>query len=69
VSDAECIHGLDERWCSICLRGTTKPEVVTVVATFRARFDGHCRSCNLPLHAGELATRMSDESYRHEHCG
>lgn len=69
VSDEECPHGLDSRWCSICLHGVSKPpEQPTVEATFAARFDGYCSPCNLPISAGQVISKLSDGRYVHKEC-
>ena len=53
MADEECIHGLDPRWCSICL-GHDKPEPLTVVFQVRAKYDSsrNCSGCNLPIMKG-----------------
>lgn len=69
MSDTECPHGLDTRWCSVCLRGVTKPDPSpTVDCTFRARFDGECRTCDLPISAGLMVCRLSNGAYVHLGC-
>lgn len=69
MSEDECPHGLDARWCSICLHGITKPEPPpTIEATFRSRYDGHCPTCNLPITVGEVIHRLSNDRYVHEDC-
>jgi len=67
---AECDHGLDERWCTICKNGPTRrgPEPVTVVATFPARFPGDCPSCDLPITEGQTIHRLSNDRYVHAGC-
>lgn len=45
-----------------------RPTPPKAEATFTARFDGHCRGCNLPIGAGQIIHRMSDETYRHQGC-
>ena len=67
--DDECLHGLDARWCSICIHGVTKPEPApTIISTFRARFEGQCRRCDLPIALGSVIHRLSNETYVHEGC-
>lgn len=66
---SECPHGLDQRWCSVCLRGPKpRPVAVTVEATFEARYAGQCPACNLPITVGQTICRLSDESYVHQDC-
>lgn len=66
--DDECPHGLDSRWCGVCLHGPMRPQPVTVEATFAARFDGHCSPCNLPIAAGQIVSKLSDGRYVHREC-
>ena len=67
--DDECKHGLDPRWCSLCLQhGPAKPEPVEVVAVFRARYDGDCPACDLPIRPGEMAAKLSNERTVHKWC-
>lgn len=44
------------------------PTSMTSFTGIDAQFDGHCRGCNLGIHRGQLITRMSDGSYRHDDC-
>lgn len=69
MSGDECPHGLDARWCSICLHGIPKPEPApTIEATFTARFDGYCQGCHLPVSKGQRIHKLSNDTYRHEGC-
>lgn len=43
-----------------------RPEVAS--KPFAARFPGHCRTCNMPIHEGQQIVRMTDESHRHDLC-
>lgn len=45
-----------------------RPEPVAVEAMFRARFDGHCPACDLPIATGQTICRMSDGRYVHDYC-
>lgn len=68
MSDDECPHGLD-RWCSICLHGVSKPDPIpTIEATFRARYDGECRGCDLSISVGQVVHKLSNGTYVHEGC-
>ena len=66
----ECIHGLDDpAWCSICrAEPTARPAPVRPMRTFRARFDGVCSECNLPIIVGHMIVLWSDDTYRHLGC-
>jgi hypothetical protein len=64
----ECKHGLAPAWCSVCIHGVSKPELVTVEFTIKAKHDGSCPSCNLPISAGEHISKLSNERYVHEWC-
>lgn len=66
--DTECPHGLDTRWCTVCLHGPRRPEPVTVEATFRARFAGDCHGCRLPIAEGAVIHRLSTGAYVHDGC-
>ena len=67
--DSECIHGLTPDTCSICKHGLSRPEPLTVLFQFRAKYDGkNCGECNLPIYAGQFIVKLSDESYRHSRC-
>lgn len=65
---SECIHGLDDAWCSICKHGPTMPESVTIEATFSARFNGDCTSCDLPIYVGQTIHKLSNGRYVHRGC-
>ena len=65
---ADCIHGLDTGWCSLCLHTAGPIEVVTVEATFPAKFDGDCPACNLPIMVGQTIHKLSNDRYIHKGC-
>lgn len=65
---SDCPHGLDTAWCGVCKNGPTRPEPVTVVATFAARYEGHCNGCNLPIAVGQVVHKQSNETYVHQGC-
>lgn len=44
------------------------PAPVTVVATFRAVYDGHCRGCDFGIGPGDTIHKLSDDSYVHAGC-
>lgn len=64
----ECKHGLPTGSCSSCRHPYRPPEKATVEYLLRARYDGHCNGCNLPISVGQPIAKMSDETYRHESC-
>lgn len=68
-----CEHGDIPAACLDCLDQkpvgpVDKPAPAHVVGIFAARFPGHCRGCNLPIHEGQRIARLSDDTYRHEGC-
>lgn len=71
---APCPHGMPTAGaCFQCMEDGNmdpppRPPAVTVERTLTARYDGHCRGCNLEVHAGQRIALMSDGSYRHEGC-
>ena len=71
---ASCAHGMPSpASCVTCIEDgpvapPTRSEPVTVVATFRARFDGQCPGCNLPIVPGQIAHILSDERRVHQGC-
>lgn len=65
---SECIHGLEEDWCATCKHGAEVPTSPADVATFRAKYEGDCRECRLPIAVGEVICLRSDDSYVHEGC-
>ena len=69
VTIAECPHGMgDPAWCSICKHGPVKVERPEIVATFRARYDGDCRGCSLPISVGQIVHKLSNDAYVHQGC-
>lgn len=68
MSDDECKHGLDPRWCGVCIHGVSKPEPVTVETTFTARYDGFCGNCEGSFASGTRVSRLSNGRYVHESC-
>lgn len=68
-NEYDCIHGLDSRWCSLCLHPEERKEKrPTVEATFFARYEGQCRGCNLAITAGQVIHRLSNDTYVHQGC-
>ena len=65
---SDCPHGLDTAWCATCKHGPSKPSAVTIEATFRARYEGDCPGCSLPIHIGQVVHKLSNERYVHEGC-
>lgn len=74
MSPRTCPHGFPKPAnCWDCMEeGNLDPlpqTAVTVLAScIVAEFDGHCNGCNLEIHNGQLISRMSNGSYRHDHC-
>jgi hypothetical protein len=69
MSADECPHGLHPTWCSICLHGISKAQPpATIEATFRAKFDGQCQPCNLPIVVGQVIHKLSTGAYVHDGC-
>lgn len=68
-----CIHGMPTpASCVECMEetglGVPKPEPVTIVATFGARYDGECPSCGLQIWTGQVVHRLSNDTYVHQGC-
>lgn len=42
-----------------------RPPGPTIVLTFTAKYDGHCRGCNFPINAGQRIVALTDDTYRH----
>lgn len=69
MSGDECKHGLDPATCSICLHGVSRPAPPpTVLAVFRARYDGQCGECNLPISPGQWVAHLSNDRNIHKVC-
>lgn len=72
--DEECPHGLDARWCAVCLHGPSKDPVAQreperVTTTFAAGFAGHCHECNLPITPGQTIAKLEPtHRYVHKDC-
>lgn len=71
TEEEECIHGLDKRWCAICLHGLSEQyrhAQLAVVARFKAMYDGDCPGCDLPILVGQSIVKMSNDLYYHDYC-
>ena len=68
MDDDECIHGLTPTTCGVCRHGVSCPVLVTVEYTFKAKSDGECSSCGLPILVGQSISKLSNERYAHEGC-
>lgn len=64
----ECPHGLTMASCSLCRHPYVPPPKPTVEFTTKARFEGRCAECNLPIFIGQVIVRMSDERWVHSDC-
>ncbi len=65
---SECVHGLDTAWCAICKHGPSRPELVTIQATFSAKYVGHCNGCDLPIQVDQVVHKLSTGQYVHQEC-
>jgi hypothetical protein len=64
--DDECIHALTPGTCSYC---KPQPEVeAEPVRIFPAKYEGHCRECNLPIRPGDMIAWIPDRAPIHEAC-
>lgn len=61
--NGECIHGGDGVTCPPCQKAhrESKPELVKLWTT-AARYAGHCTSCNLGIHPGQLISKWGTDS-------
>ncbi len=65
---AECPHGLDDLWCSLCLKRPSGSSTIEIEASFKARYEGDCSGCDLPIYVGQVVHRLSTGRYVHEGC-
>jgi hypothetical protein len=68
-----CAHGMPTpASCVECMEdgglGAPARAPLTVEATFKARYDGQCPGCNLPIVVGQVVHRLSNDSYVHQGC-
>lgn len=69
-----CAHGFPSpASCVDCMEeGPVAPPTAstpaTIEATFRAKYDGHCTGCNLPVGIGQVVHRLSEGRYVHQGC-
>ncbi len=65
ITDHECDF---PDTCPVC-RPTPKPaeEPAQIGYAFPARFSGHCRSCNLGIHVGQMIRRVGP-AFVHDGC-
>lgn len=73
MGDDDCIHGLDPRWCGVCLHGVTKPAEGPRATGRRmgSRFESTCTGCHSPVRVGEFIgeVRSGDSVWWvHESC-
>jgi hypothetical protein len=64
--DVECIHGLLAGTCSYCK--PKQPSPPEQIHTFRAKYEGHCNGCNLPIVIGQMVVWSPDRPAKHEGC-
>lgn len=63
-----CIHEM-EYGCTICSgKDRPKPEPDEIEYAFWTKYDGHCNSCNLPVHVGQRAAKTVKGKLIHEGC-
>lgn len=55
TSDEECIHGMDSSWCSLCRHPKSETHMIEM-RTIKAKFNGQCPTCNLPIYEGQFIT-------------
>lgn len=66
---AECLHGLDESWCSLCLHPRRRDDApVLTMALFKAKWPGFCKPCETSIEVGQMIYKLSDGTYVHESC-
>ena len=66
-----CIHGLGPVYACVICNGRAKAEAqreVETTRTFPAKYSGHCRECDLPIHVGQSITWTPDRPPTHEEC-
>lgn len=71
----ECIHGLNQAWCSTC-KTANQPAIVTYGGAALARFPAVCPSCTTPIEIGDLivgrtvtrAGQTVDSGWVHQEC-
>jgi hypothetical protein len=67
--DVECIHGM-EFGCSICsgkdVRLSEPEEVMKF--TYRAKHEGQCPECDLPIVPGQQCVKTTKQRYLHADC-
>jgi hypothetical protein len=75
VTTVPCPHGMPTpAACYECMEDgnleppspPSGPQVIT--DPFRARFDGHCASCNTGIHVGQRIIGFEDGTYQHARC-
>lgn len=68
---ADCPHGLDDRWCSVCINGVAPKPQPLVGPPFAAQYEGDCAECELPIRLGDrirLVVREGRQVYVHDGC-
>lgn len=63
----DCPHGSDPLTCRVC-RPAPPTAPVTLEYEFKAKFDGQCPGCNLPIVTGQGVGKWSDGRTRHAMC-
>lgn len=80
MDDDDCLHGLDPRWCSICLHGVKREQPYRPEThqrgpragdhiTMRAKFDSRCSKCGGEISAGDtISLESTDDDQRWVCC-
>ncbi len=66
--DDECKHGLDPAWCAACKEGPKRNEPERVDYTFRAKYEGQCPECDLPITLGQAVAKTTRGRVLHGWC-
>jgi hypothetical protein len=57
--DTECVHGM-EYGCSICNgKDVRRPEPEEAKFTYRAKYEGQCPECGLPIAVGQQCVKTT----------
>lgn len=66
--EAACLDCLHERPAGPDPERPQRPKPVDPWTWVVARYDGHCRGCNLPIQTGERIIAMTDDTWQHARC-
>jgi hypothetical protein len=68
--DIECVHGM-EYGCSICSgkdRASKRAEAEEVEFGYRAKYEGQCPECDLPIVVGQQCVKTTKDRNLHADC-